>query len=171
MDTATFTELYETTYGKIFSYCYSRCMPDREEAADCAAETFERAFKHLDSLKSTGARGTRNWLFTIARNVVTSHYRRRGVEKQMVEDVGRITSEFDANGDPEHVALMHEDMSALFAALAELPDRQREAVYLKAVVGLSNHEIAGVMACSDVNARVIGWRGFKRVQDALRETV
>ena len=163
MDTPTFTKLYEDTYGRVLAYCCKRCLPDRSEAEDCTAETFERAYTHLAQLKSDDELGARSWLFTIARNVIASHQRRRH------EFIGINEKEQDrrTSADPEASALMQEDIATLGAELRKLPARQREALYLSAIVGMSRDEIAQIMATSEINVRVMSWRAHQRLLAAL----
>ena len=69
--------------------------------------------------------------------------------------------------DPEASALMQEDMATLGAELRKLPARQREALYLSAIVGMSRDEIAQIMATTEINVRVMSWRAHQRLLAAL----
>jgi len=172
MDASTFGDFYEKTYGRILAYCLSRCRHNEPEAEDCAAETYERAYTRLDQLKSDDDDGQRSWLFTIARNVVISHYRRRCKELSIDDIEARpalwyAVRDERSDHDPEANSIMQEDLAALGEQITALPERQREALYLKAIVGLSRDEIAQIMATSEVNVRVMSWRAHHRVLAGL----
>ena len=49
-------------------------------------------------------------------------------------------------------------------AMAELPGRQREVLYLKDIEGYPTREIAGMVACDEAQVRVI----LSRARNALR---
>src|SRR3990170_1331780 len=74
---ALFTERYHQFFPRVFAYVYGR-VRNGTLAEDVVSEVFERALIKADSLRNDDAFGT--WLFTIARNVVTSHARRRARE-------------------------------------------------------------------------------------------
>jgi RNA polymerase sigma factor (sigma-70 family) len=94
---------------------------------------------------------------TIARNKAIDHHRsagRRPLPKG--EDLPDVPAPSRAEHDPD-----------LWAAVAELPDRQREAVGLRFAADLKYREIAGTMDTSEEAARRSVHEGLKK----LRETV
>lgn len=161
MDEATFIDIYEKTYSRVYRFCCTRSSAD--DAEDYAAETFERAFRYRDQLHSEDEQGVKAWLFTIAQNVITSHYRRRHTDEDL-EEATRTLADPDREHDPQAMVDRQEDMAALSKLMEKLTPRQREILYLKAIVGLSNEEVAWAYKCSEVNVRVTNYRAFKRLQ-------
>src|SRR5688572_13971070 len=70
---AEFSDLYNDYFPKVFAYVYGR-VQDKETSLDIVADVFEKAYVKMRSLRSPDSFGS--WLFTIARNEVSSHWRK-----------------------------------------------------------------------------------------------
>ena len=68
-----FAELYDQYFPKVFAYVYGR-VQDKEVSFDIVSDVFEKAYIKQKSLRSADSFGS--WLFTIARNEVSSHWRK-----------------------------------------------------------------------------------------------
>jgi len=84
-----------------------------------------------------------SWLYRVVTNLCTDRLRSR---RRRATDALDAVAE-PADGAPGAVAgLIEADrMAALQAALATLPERQRQAVVLRHIEGLTNPDIAAVM--------------------------
>jgi RNA polymerase sigma-70 factor (ECF subfamily) len=106
------------------------------------------------------------WLFAIARNAVTDHIRVRG------RRLARERS-LEEEGVPEPAApppQLEEGLSPELArALAELPPKQREAVELVQVEGLSVAEAAARAGVSVGALKVRAHRGYRALRARLGE--
>lgn len=114
---------------------------DRAEAEDVAQEAVLRLWKAAGSWRQGQAKVT-SWLYRVTANLCTDRLRRRG----------RQGPPLDAIDEPPDLApgaaeamTQAARAAALDAALAALPERQRQAVVLRHIEGLSNPEIAAVM--------------------------
>lgn len=117
----------------------ARMLGDRAEAEDVVQEAMLRLWRIAPDWRPGEARVS-TWLYRVVSNLCTDRMRRR----RMVP----LDSLADpADGAPGALgALIEADRaSALDAALADLPERQRQAVVLRHLEGLSNPEIAAVM--------------------------
>ena len=129
-----------------------RMLGDAAEAEDVAQEAMLRLWRAAAGWRTGEAKVT-TWLYRVTANLCTDRIRRR-------RSVGIDEIAEPEDGRPGAVAgLIESDRMAAFnAALAELPDRQREAVVLRHLEGLSNPEIAlimeiGVEAVESLTAR------------------
>ncbi len=120
-----------------------RMLGDRAEAEDVAQEAMLRLWKIAPDWRP-GEAQVSTWLYRVASNLCTDRLRRR-------RSVG-LDEAFGEGNEPEDfspgvVRRMQdaERAAALKAALAQLPDRQRQAVVLRHLEGLSNPGIAEVM--------------------------
>lgn len=138
-----------------------RMLNDRAEAEDVAQEAMLRLWKAAPDWQQGEAKVT-SWLFRVATNLCIDRQRKR-----------KRQAPLDAAGDPaspepgmaERLADA-DRAAALQAALDTLPERQRQAVILRHLEGLSNPEIAAVMdigveAVESLTAR--GKRALKAV--------
>ncbi len=112
---------------------------DRAEAEDVTQEAMLRLWKMAPDWRQGEAKVS-TWLFRVASNLCTDRLRKsRVVPTDEVPEV--------ADDAPSVEAQMQTKarVSALESALADLPERQRQAVVLRHIEGFSNPEIAAVM--------------------------
>ena len=111
-----------------------------DRADDLVQETILRALANIDSFQP----GTNMsaWLFTILRNLFRSEYRKR---RREVEDATGMYAE-SMKSQPEQGSRL--EFEELRAALAQLPDDQREAVILVGASGFSYEEAAAICGCA-----------------------
>jgi RNA polymerase sigma-70 factor, ECF subfamily len=105
---------------------------DGDVAADVAAEAFSRAYQRWDRLAQ--ATNPDGWVYRVAVNVLRRRLRRQTVESRLL----RRTI-------PTRVELPPEVSPELWAAVAQLPTRQREAIALRYVADLSERQVAEAM--------------------------
>jgi RNA polymerase sigma-70 factor (ECF subfamily) len=134
---ADFEQLFRETRTDLLAYIMRR-SPSAEDAADVLAETYVIAWRKLDGIP-TGERA-RLWLFGVARNLLLKGASQRRSRQTLVE---RLVDELRSAHPPHPVD--EERASALRAALAALPERDRELVMLTAWEGLTPKQIAAVV--------------------------
>lgn len=119
-----------------------RLLSDRAEAEDVAQEALLRLWRMAPDWRQ-GEAQVSTWLYRVVGNLATDRLRAR---KRRRTDALDDTPE-PASEQPAVVQDMIEAdrMAALQAALAALPDRQRQAVVLRHIEGLANPEIARIM--------------------------
>jgi RNA polymerase sigma factor (sigma-70 family) len=125
------------------------------EADDALQETLIAALGAYPRLRPGS--NLRAWGMTIARNKAIDSARARGRRPVLVEDVGELTPAAAAggwNGD-------------LWAAVRELPPKQRAAVALRYAGDLSHRDVAVALECSEEAARRSVHEGLKRLREVL----
>src|SRR5918994_5488265 len=141
-DTAAFAAVYERHHQALYRYCRS-ILRHEEDAQDALQSTMTRAFAALQ--KEERDFELRPWLFRIAHNEAISILRKR-----------RTTTELDdiaVSADLEDRVSEREELRLLAIDLADLPDRQRAALVLPELNGLSHAEIAVVLETSAANVK------------------
>ncbi len=158
-DLSAFDSLYMRYAESVYGYL-ARRSPDRETAEDLTSQTFLRA---MEGIRRFDARKgpLRAWLFTIARNLLTDHYRKRHGGTAPLEEADEIAGSDDVQGDV-HVRLQS---SKLRDALKYISPLQREIVTLRIWEGLSYAEIAAITGKKEGHCKVI----FSRAVTALRD--
>src|SRR5687768_1972157 len=149
------SERFEDAYWPLYLRALAvahRVLADRDAAEDVAADALARAHLHWGRIRALPYRD--GWVLRVAANLAVDAARR----------MRRAVA-------PEHASVTFEDRAvermALVRALRRLPKRQREAVALRFLAGLSHDEIAASLGIADATARVHLHRGLA----ALRATL
>lgn len=152
--------LMERHVPRLLSFA-ARMLGDRDEAEDVAQEAMLRLWRMAPEWQA-GRAQVSTWLYRVAANLCTDRLRRRR------------TTPIDTVDEPEDgrapVAERMQDAArarALEAALMQLPQRQREAVVLRNLEGLSNPEIAAVMDLSVEAVESLTARGKRALKAIL----
>jgi RNA polymerase sigma-70 factor (ECF subfamily) len=158
-----FESLYRSCRDDVYAYVCT-LLRDPAAAEDVTALAFERAYRRRRTFDRR--RGEeRAWLFGIARNAALDELRRR---RRVATLVGEPA---DADPGPDddgaEVTLRR---TAVQAALAGLPAREREIVALKFHAGLSNAELARVLGVSESNAGTLLYRTMEKLRKACNAT-
>jgi RNA polymerase sigma factor (sigma-70 family) len=130
-----------------------RTLGEAAEAEDVAQDAFLRLWRIAPDWKP-GQAQVSTWLWRVVANLCIDRLRRRG-RSTALDDAPEVAD--DAPGALAGL-IATDRAAALDAALLELPDRQRQAVILRHIEGLSNPEIAtileiGVEAVESLTAR------------------
>ncbi len=139
--------LYHRYLGRVYGYAAAR-IADQHDAEDVVSEIFLRVVKHLPQLRNQQHLSFAAWLFTIARSVVSDHYRRNGNEQALL-DLDTAAPLVAAEPTPDRLVSQQEDAAHLLALVGGLTDRKREVIMLRYYGGLHNHEIASVLGIGE----------------------
>ncbi len=163
--TAEFSELYNEYFAKVFAYVYGR-VQDKEVSLDVVSDVFEKAFVKVRSLRSRDAFGS--WLFTIARNEVSSHWRKEKPAQKAAREAAIEKELYSQPKSPEDVLVHKERLAFLSTLVGGLPKREQEIIALKFDAELTNREIASVLSTSEVNVRVTIFRALRKLRDRMK---
>jgi RNA polymerase sigma-70 factor (ECF subfamily) len=157
-DATAFERIMLDTERKVVAVAW-RMLGNREDARDAAQEVYLRVYKYLDRFKPE--QDFNGWLYRITINVC------RDAARKQRGATGR--SEFFAaqHGDDEHVAperashdanaeenaIRAQQRSMLMSALATLPEKERAALVLRDLEGLTTEEVARVLRSRPVTVR------------------
>ena len=120
----------------------ARLLNDRAEAEDVAQEAMLRLWRVAPDWRQGEAKIS-TWLYRVTTNLCTDRLRLR--MRRNVVALDDAPDMADVALGAVAVLIEADRMAALNAALTSLPDRQREAVVMRHIEGLSNPEIADVM--------------------------
>ena len=140
----------------------ARVLGDRAEAEDVAQEAMLRLWRAAAEWQPGGAKPS-TWLYRVTANLAVDRLRRSGRAVGLDDSA---EPEDDRPGAEEQLVQAGR-MAALDAALARLPERQRQAVVLRHIEELSNPEIAGVMDISVEAVESLTARGKRALAKAL----
>lgn len=141
----------------------ARLLTDRAEAEDVTQEAMLRLWKMAPDWRSGEAKVS-TWLYRVVTNLCTDRLRRtRGV------DIDAVPEPEDDQPAADERLQQATRMAALDKALATLPDRQREAVVLRHIEGLSNPEIAEILDISVEAVESLTARGKRALAAVLSD--
>ena len=142
----------------------ARLLSDPAEAEDVAQEAMLRLWRIAPAWRDGEARVT-TWLYRVVTNLCIDRQRARGRRGAVaLDDVAE-----PADDRPGALAgLIAADRArALQQALAGLPERQRQAVVLRHIEGLTNPEIAAVMDLGVAAVESLTARGRRALAEML----
>ncbi|MFJ5300203.1 RNA polymerase sigma factor [Pseudomonas sp. NPDC088368] len=123
----------------------SRLLGDADEARDVTQESFIKLWKAAASWRSGQARFD-TWLHRVTLNLCYDRLRRR--KEQPLDDERLLQEMTDPSPGADEQVETDAQSALMSAALAALPDRQREAIVLQYYQELSNIEAAALMDIS-----------------------
>lgn len=141
-----------------------RLLSDRAEAEDVAQEAMLRLWKLAPEWRQGEAKVS-TWAYRVVSNLCTDRLRAR--QRRRAETLDDVPEPIDGAASAVAVMMQADRMAALDAALASLPERQREAVVLRHIEGLTNPEIAEILQIGVEAVESLTARGKRALTAAL----
>lgn len=153
-----FEEFFHQHHAVVFGYLW-RMTGEEQTANDLTQETFLRAWQQFPTISAYDQ--PRAWLLRVATHLALNHAhsaaRRSAIQHRDIpddEDAATMVAPDQAEQAVKRDAIIRE--------LLALPPRERSALVLHAVYGLSCAELADVLHISLSAAKVAVWRGRER---------
>lgn len=146
-DTDAYRQLFDVLYGPLRRFALS-LVRDDAQAEDLVQEAFVRLWDRRASMD--GDIPLRAWLYRTVRNLALNSRRDQATRTRLLDDPVSRDNPVVARPapTPEDLTLDHEINRQVSALVQELPPRQREALLLSRVEGLSHAEVASTMGCA-----------------------
>jgi RNA polymerase sigma-70 factor (ECF subfamily) len=161
-DRVAFGRLVERHYDFVFRVAYRWCG-NRADAEDVAQDVCARLGRSIRSYRGGGAFTT--WLYALTINAARDLKRKVMRDSAKTEAFGRDAMISGEAGEQEEDSRAEE----LWAAVRELPDKQRDAVLLVYSEGLSHSDAADVMACAETTVSWHIHEAKKRLRALVRQ--
>jgi RNA polymerase sigma-70 factor, ECF subfamily len=137
-----------------------RMLGRLEDAQDAAQDVFLRLYRSLDQFDDT--RQLRPWLYRITVNVCLDILRRRRQHLELIDNRSEPPS-------AEQSLLLEERQSAIEWALPRLAPRERAALLLREVEGLSTREVAEALEIEETTVRSLIYQARGHLRDWVRQ--
>jgi len=147
---------------RVYAQAY-RMLGDAAEAEDVAQDAMLRLWKAAPDWRSGEAKVS-TWLYRVAANLCTDRLRGR---RRAGPPLDAVAEPADSAPSAEARLQAGARQDALNAALQNLPERQRLAVVLRHIEGLSNPDIAEVMGVGVEAVESLTARGKRALAAAL----
>lgn len=145
-----------------------RYIPHEQDALELAQETFVRAYFNIGKFNPRALFST--WLFSIALNLCRDHARSRAY-KQSRQNASLANGDFDspAGGhDPAESLRQKEKMTALMAAIDELPHELKAPFIISVLEGFSYKDCAAQLGLSEKAVEMKIYRARKILAEKLQ---
>jgi RNA polymerase sigma-70 factor (ECF subfamily) len=139
----------------------ARILGTRDDARDVAQEVFLRAFKYLHRLDVQ--KPMEPWLVRITVNVCRDAARTRQRRRDTFVDID-LPEAIDEAADPYAGLIRKQERLVLRRALESLPEKERLAIVLRDIEGLSTAEVASILRSSETTVRSQVSRGRLRLK-------
>jgi RNA polymerase sigma-70 factor (sigma-E family) len=167
-ETATegISQLYESHWAGVVRLVWL-LLHDQQAAEDVAQDAYIATYRNWDRLRDEEAavaylrRCAVNGARSVIRHLMVVR-RETQAEANRADAAGRLTSP-----SSDEAALMRLDSDQLMAALATLPDRQREVIVLRYYSDLSEAQIAEALDISPGSVKTHAYRGLRALRHRM----
>ncbi|WP_182883196.1 sigma-70 family RNA polymerase sigma factor [Microbispora sp. H10949] len=163
-DSEAFGLLYDHYLDLVYRYVYFR-VGSHALAEDLTSDTFLRALRGIADFTWQG-RDFGAWLVTIARNLITDHYK-SGRNRLEVTTAVILDTPLDGPHIPENAVVANMVNERLMQALKQLGPEQQECVILRFVEGMSLAETAKIMGKKAGAIKALQFRAIRALARAL----
>ncbi len=164
-DAEAFSRLYELYFAPIFRYIYMRTKI-KDEAEDLTQEVFLKVFKSISAFQEKN-QSPLAYFFTIARNIVIDHWRKK---KEILIDEEIANKIPDDKRSPQDLIEQNETAVAIRQAIGNLTEEQQDVIIMKFINDLSNREIAKLLGKSEEAIRQLQYRALKTLREYLKNS-
>lgn len=177
---AALDSVFQRNMGPLVAFIRSRtgkAVAARESAHDIAQSVFREVLVDAPAIELKGEGAFRNWLFMQASRKVLDRAKFLGRERR---DVGRevpipesgpaadaLLGAYATLGTPSRHAAARDEIARFEAAVARLPDRQRDAVTMSRLLGLDYPQVAEQMGMTESAVRGLVARGLAALASLL----
>ena len=164
-DVEAFGQLYDHYVESIHRYLYFR-LTSVSLADDLTSETFFRALRGIRSFRWQG-KDFGAWLTTIARNLVSDHYKSSRARLEVVAD--ELPEQVEDADGPEDGAVAALTSEVLVEALHRIAPEQQDCLVMRFCQGLSIAETAAAMGRSEGAIKQLQLRAVRNLAKHLPE--
>lgn len=165
-DSEAYGRLYQIYFTPVYRYIWLR-VRQRELADDLTQNVFLKVYEALSRVKEQSGTPLA-YFFTVARNTVIDHWRKKkDVVLGQEDDVWAALP--DSAPDQHEQVVKKEISSSIIESLEELTEDQREIITLKFVNELSNKEISEMLQKSEEAIRQLQCRALKTLRQVYKK--
>ncbi|MSU54850.1 MAG: RNA polymerase sigma factor [Candidatus Staskawiczbacteria bacterium] len=158
-----FSQIYDQYIEKIYRFVYLK-VSSQETAEDITSKVFLRGWevyqKDQANIKNMNA-----FLYQIARNAVTDHYRENAKTKTVSQDA--IPEVVDAKANIYEKAVLSSDIDAVKVSIQSLKKEYQDVIIWHYLEDMHPEQIAEILDKPAGTIRVMIHRGLKALRDQI----
>ena len=171
-DPQALASVFERSMTPLVAFIRARLGPGlgaRESASDLAQSVYREVLEDLNDFEYRGEPAFRGWLYQQAVRKIMDRGRyfrraRRDIDREVRpggdDEAEALVQCYATLVTPSQVAGAREELERFEAAVAELPQPQRDAVTLSRLMGLGYPDIAALLDCTESAVRGLVARGL-----------
>ncbi|MBR9919739.1 MAG: RNA polymerase sigma factor [Bacteroidetes bacterium] len=170
----SFRLLYEQYSDLVFNLCLNY-LQNEADAEEVTQDVFLKVYQNIDHFRDDSSLKT--WIYRIGINkcldFLKAKKRRKRFGILLPLFSGPTSETLKAGSDFRHPGIQLEDQEALqqlFKHINDLPEKQKSALILKAIDGLSQKEIAGILKTTEKAVESLLSRARKNLQKKIDQS-
>jgi RNA polymerase sigma-70 factor (ECF subfamily) len=164
---AAYDRLYNLYADRIFRYVYAR-LGQREAAEDLTADVFVRLIQGLPRFRVNAEHPVASfsaWLYRIAGNLLTDHYRRQRYRQHAdIDDHAHLAG---SGPSPDQLAAEAEQGQLVDLALTKLEQEQQAVVLYRFAEHYSTQQVADLMGKTTGAVKALQYRALNNLRRLL----
>ena len=156
-----FEQLLDRYERQVYATAF-RILCRREDAQDAAQEVFLRLYRHLGRIDEAAVSA---WLYRVTVNVCRDMLRKRSVQPAQWPEADFDPA--DPGAQPDAEAGLGERKRMVAAALGRLSPKERAAVVLRDIEGLSTRDVARALGSAEVTVRTQLCKARRKIKDVI----
>jgi len=157
-----FSKIYDQYIDKIYRFIFLK-VNSQEIAQDLTSETFLRSWETFNE-KNEEIENIQAFLYRVARNLVTDHYREKARNQVVSAEFAPI---IDPKQDLEEKSLFNSDIDTVKIALADLKEDYQNVIIWHYLDDLPIQEVSEMMGRTEETTRVLLHRALKSLKSKL----
>jgi len=158
-----FGKIYDENIGKIYRFIFLK-VSSQEIAEDLTSETFSRGWDRFKDNKDI--KNCRAFLYQIARNLVTDHYREKGRAQFVPAEDLPID---DPKQNIGELAALNSDIDSIHKSLTNLKDDYQNVIIWHYLDDMPIKEVAQLLDRSEEATRVLLHRALEALKGEIKE--
>ena len=154
-----FIKVYDEHFDSIYRYTYSK-VSNKWDTDDIVSEVFRKAYEKYGS----GKDNSRAWIFAIAKNAITDHYRRNKHQTLALDELFLFEEGLVEDGLIEEVS-----KHCLKQALSGLCEEEYDLIALRYFADLKYDEISRLSGKPGDSLRVKASRTIRKLRDLVNK--
>jgi len=165
---ADFSKLFKLYYKPIFGYIFRR-TGNFDETVDIAADTFFKAFKHINNFSYKGI-SIKVWLYRIATNEINLYFRYKKKHNSLFEQIDFENENnfnnylYEDKKELETELQKHDQFVYVLKNMKTLPVKYQEVISLRYFEGKDNKEIADILNIKEGTLKSLLSRGLEKLR-------
>lgn len=160
-----FGQIYDQYIDKIYRFVYLK-VNSQEIAEDITSKVFLSGWQAYQKPQA-GIKNMNAFLYQIARNAVTDHYREKGKNKMVSQDA--VPEVADAKANLYEKAVLNADIEVIKASIQGLKKEYQDVLIWHYLEDMHPEQIAQILDKPVGTVRVMIHRGLKSLKDQLSQ--